>query len=96
MRRHQRPNIPIVTQYLHHTRREDFCRQLPNLQRKISFTGSTETGKKIMRHCADTLKSVTLELGGNDPAIVCEDVDIDEVVPQVCLYFPLGYTRKAN
>lgn len=51
---------------------------------KISFTGSTETGKRIMRHCADTLKSVTLELGGNDPAIVCEDVDIEQVVPQVC------------
>ncbi|OJZ92899.1 hypothetical protein ASPFODRAFT_122574 [Aspergillus luchuensis CBS 106.47] len=50
---------------------------------KISFTGSTETGKRIMRHCADTLKSVTLELGGNDPAIVCEDVDIEQVVPQI-------------
>ncbi|OOF94500.1 hypothetical protein ASPCADRAFT_507465 [Aspergillus carbonarius ITEM 5010] len=50
---------------------------------KISFTGSTGTGKRIMRDCAETLKSVTLELGGNDPAIVCEDVDIDEVVPQI-------------
>ncbi|HTD27735.1 MAG TPA: aldehyde dehydrogenase family protein, partial [Candidatus Elarobacter sp.] len=38
--------------------------------RKISFTGSVPTGKKIMRAAADDLKRVTLELGGNDPAIV--------------------------
>lgn len=37
---------------------------------KVSFTGSTTTGKKIMETCAKTLKRVTLELGGNDPAIV--------------------------
>jgi len=50
---------------------------------KISFTGSTPTGKKVMAACANTLKRVTLELGGNDAAIVCEDVNIDEVVPNV-------------
>ena len=43
--------------------------------RKISFTGSVPTGKKIMRAAADDLKKVTLELGGNDPAIVLPDVD---------------------
>src|SRR5215470_4282984 len=43
--------------------------------RKISFTGSVPTGKKIMRAAADDLKRVTLELGGNDPAIVLPDVD---------------------
>jgi len=43
--------------------------------RKISFTGSVPTGKKIMRAAADDLKRVTLELGGNDPAIVLADVD---------------------
>jgi len=42
---------------------------------KISFTGSTPTGKKIMETAAKTLKRVTLELGGNDPAIVLKDVD---------------------
>lgn len=50
---------------------------------KITFTGSSATGKLVMRSCAQTLKRVTLELGGNDPAIVCEDVDIDVVVPKI-------------
>lgn len=53
--------------------------------RKISFTGSTASGKKVMAACASTLKRVTLELGGNDAAIVCEDVDLDKVVPKVAL-----------
>ena len=42
---------------------------------KISFTGSVETGKKVMASAATTLKRITLELGGNDPAIVLDDVD---------------------
>lgn len=50
---------------------------------KITFTGSTATGKLVMQSCAKTLKRVTLELGGNDPAIVCEDVDIDAIVPKI-------------
>ncbi|CAI7644099.1 unnamed protein product [Penicillium manginii] len=50
---------------------------------KISFTGSTETGKLVLASSAKTLKRVTLELGGNDPAIVCEDVDIDDIVPNL-------------
>lgn len=44
---------------------------------KISFTGSTPTGKKIMASAAGTLKRLTLELGGNDAAIVLDDVDVD-------------------
>lgn len=43
--------------------------------RKISFTGSTATGRKIMESCSGNLKRITLELGGNDPAIVMPDVD---------------------
>ncbi|KAI0168559.1 aldehyde dehydrogenase [Pestalotiopsis sp. NC0098] len=43
---------------------------------KISFTGSTEVGRSVMRACSETLKRVTLELGGNDAAIVLPDVDI--------------------
>ncbi len=43
--------------------------------RKISFTGSIATGKRIMAAAADDLKRITLELGGNDPAIVLPDVD---------------------
>ena len=50
---------------------------------KISFTGSIFTGKKVMESCSRTLKRVTLELGGNDPAIICEDVELDKVVPKV-------------
>ncbi|MCB8913095.1 aldehyde dehydrogenase family protein [Rhodococcus rhodochrous] len=50
---------------------------------KIAFTGSTETGKHVMRSAAETLKRVTLELGGNDPAIVLPDVDPAKVAPQV-------------
>lgn len=42
---------------------------------KVSFTGSTPTGKRIMASAAGTLKRVTLELGGNDAAIVLDDVD---------------------
>lgn len=44
---------------------------------KISFTGSTGTGKRVMQGAAETLKRVTLELGGNDPAIVLKDADVD-------------------
>ena len=47
--------------------------------RKISFTGSVATGKKVMLAAAEDLKRVTLELGGNDPAIVLDDVDPDKV-----------------
>ncbi len=50
---------------------------------KISFTGSTATGKKVMANAASDLKRVTLELGGNDPAIVMPDVDIVDVAPKL-------------
>ena len=48
--------------------------------RKLSFTGSTQVGKLLMRQCADTVKKVSLELGGNAPFIVFDDVDLDEAV----------------
>ncbi|CAG8108249.1 unnamed protein product [Penicillium nalgiovense] len=50
---------------------------------KISFTGSIATGKRVMAACASTLKRFTLELGGNDPAIICDDVDIDAIIPKI-------------
>ena len=50
------------------------------LVRKLSFTGSTETGKRLMADCAATLKSVSLELGGNAPFIVFDDADLDAAV----------------
>lgn len=46
---------------------------------KVVFTGSIATGKKIMASAADTLKTLTLELGGNDPAIVLENADPDKI-----------------
>ncbi|WP_370152306.1 NAD-dependent succinate-semialdehyde dehydrogenase [Ferrovibrio sp.] len=48
--------------------------------RKVSFTGSTEVGKILMRQSADTLKKLSLELGGNAPFIVFDDADIDAAV----------------
>jgi len=50
---------------------------------KISFTGSTETGKHVLRAAAGTVKRVTLELGGNDPAIVLPDADYRSIIPQL-------------
>jgi succinate-semialdehyde dehydrogenase/glutarate-semialdehyde dehydrogenase len=48
--------------------------------RKLSFTGSTETGRILMKQCADTVKKLSLELGGNAPFIVFEDADLDAAV----------------
>lgn len=50
------------------------------LVRKISFTGSTPTGKLLMRQAADTVKKLSLELGGNAPFIVFDDADLDAAV----------------
>src|SRR5438093_382440 len=48
--------------------------------RKLSFTGSTETGRVLMRQSADTIKKLSLELGGNAPFIVFDDADLDAAV----------------
>jgi succinate-semialdehyde dehydrogenase/glutarate-semialdehyde dehydrogenase len=48
--------------------------------RKLTFTGSTEVGKKLMAQCVPTLKKVSLELGGNAPFIVFDDADLDLAV----------------
>ncbi len=48
--------------------------------RKFTFTGSTEVGRKLMAQCADTVKKVSLELGGNAPFIVFDDADLDAAV----------------
>ncbi|MDF2638456.1 MAG: aldehyde dehydrogenase [Novosphingobium lindaniclasticum] len=50
---------------------------------KVTFTGSTATGKKVMQSAASSLKRLTLELGGNDAAILLDDVDIDDVAPKI-------------
>lgn len=51
--------------------------------RKISFTGSTETGKRVMAGAAEALKRITLELGGNDAGIVLGDVNPAETAPKI-------------
>ena len=74
--------------------------------RKISFTGSTATGKKVMASAAQTLKRITLELGGNDAGIVLDDVDPKKVAPgifdgafqnsgQVCLAIKRLYVHES-
>lgn len=72
--------------------------------RKVTFTGSTATGRKVMASAADTLKRLTLELGGNDAAIVLDDVDVEAAIPalfraaffnsgQVCLALKRLYVQ---
>jgi acyl-CoA reductase-like NAD-dependent aldehyde dehydrogenase len=49
--------------------------------RKVSFTGSTAVGKKVALAAAPDLKRLTLELGGNDPAVILDDVDVEAIAP---------------
>lgn len=74
---------------------------------KISFTGSTDTGKKVMASAASTIKRITLELGGNDAAIVMPDADPVAVAPgifaaatmnagQVCLAIKRVYAHESH
>ena len=51
--------------------------------RKLSFTGSTEVGKILMRGASDTVKQLSLELGGHAPFIVFEDADLEDAVENV-------------
>ena len=51
--------------------------------RKLSFTGSTAVGKILTRNCADTMKKVSMELGGNAPFIVFDDADLDKAIAGV-------------
>lgn len=72
----------------------------------VSFTGSTATGKKVLSSTADTLKRFTLELGGNDAALVLDDADVATAAPaifgaamvnagQVCLAAKRVYAPRA-
>jgi succinate-semialdehyde dehydrogenase/glutarate-semialdehyde dehydrogenase len=53
--------------------------------RKLSFTGSTEVGRLLLRQCAGTIKKVSLELGGNAPFIIFADADLDRAVSGVMI-----------
>jgi acyl-CoA reductase-like NAD-dependent aldehyde dehydrogenase len=52
----------------------------------VHFTGSTETGKKVMAKAAETVTPVTLELGGKDPMVVCADADLERAVNAALFY----------
>ncbi len=62
--------------------------------RKLSFTGSTAIGKRLMAQCAESVKKVSLELGGNAPFIVFDDADLDAAVrgAVICKYRNTGQT----
>jgi succinate-semialdehyde dehydrogenase/glutarate-semialdehyde dehydrogenase len=62
--------------------------------RKLTFTGSTQVGKQLMRDCAGTMKRLSMELGGNAPFIVFDDADIDAAVEgaMACKYRNSGQT----
>jgi aldehyde dehydrogenase (NAD+) len=60
---------------------------------KISFTGSTAVGKVILRETAETIKNVTLELGGKSPSIILEDADLEKAVPFV---FAAGFANSGQ
>ncbi|MFQ2244809.1 NAD-dependent succinate-semialdehyde dehydrogenase [Aeromonas enteropelogenes] len=70
--------INIITSHQAAAVGDELC-QNP-VVRKLSFTGSTRIGKLLMRQCADTMKRVSLELGGNAPFIVFDDADLDAAV----------------
>lgn len=53
------------------------------LVKKVAFTGGSITGKQVNVIAAESLKGVTLELGGNDPAIILEDANLEEVMPKI-------------
>jgi acyl-CoA reductase-like NAD-dependent aldehyde dehydrogenase len=62
---------------------EALCRH--ELVKKVTFTGSTRVGKLVAKICADGLKKVTLELGGNCPFIVFDDADLDYAAERMLL-----------
>lgn len=60
---------------------------------KVAFTGSTATGKKVMSSAASGLKRITLELGGNDAAVVLDDADPAVIAPKI---FKLAFTNSGQ
>ena len=74
--------LNVLTTDLEHTPSvsEALCKH--PLVRKVTFTGSTRVGKIVAAHCAEGLKKVTLELGGNSPFIVFNDADLSQALDQ--------------
>ncbi|KAF2269285.1 aldehyde dehydrogenase [Lojkania enalia] len=70
---------------------EALCRH--ELIKKVSFTGSTRVGKLVAKMCADNLKKVTLELGGNCPVLIFDDANTDQAMSQI---FALKYRHAGQ
>ncbi|KAJ4315186.1 hypothetical protein N0V94_006065 [Neodidymelliopsis sp. IMI 364377] len=70
---------------------EALCRH--PLVGKVTFTGSTRVGKLVAKICADNLKKVTLELGGNCPVLIFDDANIDQAMTQI---FALKYRHAGQ
>jgi len=65
---------------------------------KVSFTGETTTGQRVMQHAAGTIKRLTLELGGKSPNVIFADADLDEAVPAAVwsIYYSAGQSCEAR
>jgi acyl-CoA reductase-like NAD-dependent aldehyde dehydrogenase len=65
---------------------------------KVAFTGSTETGREIMRLASDPIKRISLELGGKSPNIVFADADLDDAIPSSVwsIYYSAGQSCEAR
>ncbi|HEX4327502.1 MAG TPA: NAD-dependent succinate-semialdehyde dehydrogenase [Burkholderiales bacterium] len=72
--------LQVVTADLEHTPAVGLELTTHPLVRKVSFTGSTEVGRILMKQSASTIKKMSLELGGNAPFIVFDDADLDKAV----------------
>jgi len=72
--------LQVVTADLDHTPAIGLELTTNPLVRKVTFTGSTEVGRILMKQAASTIKKVSLELGGNAPFIVFDDADLDKAV----------------
>ena len=87
--------VNVITGYGHHS--GDRLVKHPDVD-KVAFTGSTEIGKLINRNATETLKHVTLELGGKSPVVVMPDVDVAETAPGVAgaIFFNSGQVCVAG
>jgi aldehyde dehydrogenase (NAD+)/betaine-aldehyde dehydrogenase len=65
---------------------------------KVAFTGSTETGREIMRLASDPIKRISLELGGKSPNLVFADADLDDAIPSSVwsIYYSAGQSCEAR
>mgnify|MGYP003635681701 CR=1 FL=1 len=76
-------NMPVVLTMVHGDIEVGEPLTTPPLVRKVGFTGGTATARAVMKSAAESIKNLTLELGGNDPAIVLDDADIEKTLDRM-------------